>query len=159
MKKFLIVCAVLFFGMVACTGVVASIATSNAPTDDTTLSIGETDTNAEPATEHKSKPKLSAARQNAIRSAENYVSLSGFSRAGLIQQLSSSAGEGFKRSDAEYAVDHIKVDWNAEAVESGQGYLDMSGFSRAGLIQQLHSKAGDGYTLKQATYAANKLGL
>jgi hypothetical protein len=85
--------------------------------------------------------------------------MSGFSRAGLIQQLSSKAGEGFKRADAVFAVNHIKVDWNKEAVESVKSYLEMSGFSRASLVQQLSSKAGEQFTLAQATYAANRVGL
>jgi host cell surface-exposed lipoprotein len=85
--------------------------------------------------------------------------MSGFSRAGLIQQLTSKMGEGFKMSDAVFAVNHVKVDWNKEAVESAKSYLDMSSFSRAGLIQQLSSKAGDQFTVAQATYAANHVGL
>jgi hypothetical protein len=106
-------------------------------------------------------PKFTVAEQNAIQSAQAYLTMgTGFSRAGLIQQLSSSAGEGFKKADAVFAVDHIKVDWNQQAVLSAKGYLAMgTGFSRAGLIQQLTSTAGEQFTLAQATYAANKVGL
>ncbi len=159
MKKFLIIIAVLFFGMVACTGAVGLVAASSSTGTDTETALTTEDASPRDHPEATAKPELSVARQSAVQSAQQYVGFSGFSRAGLIQQLSSAAGEGYKRSDAVYAVDHIKVDWNAEAVESGQAYLDMSGFSRKGLIQQLHSKAGDGYTLKQATHAADKLGL
>jgi hypothetical protein len=104
-------------------------------------------------------PKATTAQEQATKSAQSYVDMSGFSRAGLIQQLTSSAGEGFATADATYAINHIKVDWNAEAVESAKSYLKMGGFSRASLIQQLHSTSGEGYTLRQATYAANKVGL
>ncbi|HYW08131.1 MAG TPA: Ltp family lipoprotein, partial [Longimicrobium sp.] len=38
-------------------------------------------------------PGLTTAQQNALRSAENYLQMSGFSRQGLIDQLSSEAGE------------------------------------------------------------------
>ncbi len=105
------------------------------------------------------KPKYTVAEQNAIKSALSYLSYSGFSRVGLIDQLSSKAGEGFKMSDAVFAVNHIKVDWNKEAVESAKSYLNSGAFSRAGLIDQLSSKAGEGFTLAQATYAANHVGL
>lgn len=113
------------------------------------------------STTSASKPKaeLSAGRKNAIRSARSYLDLSGFSRAGLINQLTSKAGDGFSRADATYAADHVGVDWNAEAVESAKAYLDLSGFSRAGLIQQLTSKAGDRYTKAQAEHAADEVGL
>lgn len=107
----------------------------------------------------KPKAELSAGRKNAIRSARSYLDLSGFSRAGLIQQLTSKAGEGFSRADATYAADHVGADWNAEAVESAKAYLDLSGFSRAGLIAQLTSKAGDRYTKDQAEHAADEVGL
>jgi len=104
-------------------------------------------------------PDFTVAQENAIESAQSYLDMSGFSRAGLIQQLTSKMGEGFKAKDAVFAVNHIKVDWNKEAVESAKTYLDMSSFSRAGLIQQLTSKAGDQFTPAQATYAANHVGL
>ncbi|MGH8961884.1 MAG: Ltp family lipoprotein [Jatrophihabitantaceae bacterium] len=104
-------------------------------------------------------PKYTVAQQNAIESAQSYLDMSGFSRAGLIQQLSSKAGEGFKMADAVFAVNHVKVDWNKEAVESAKSYLQIGGFSRASLIQQLSSNAGEQFTLAQATYAANHVGL
>jgi hypothetical protein len=105
------------------------------------------------------QPSGTVAQQNAIRSAESYLEMSGFSRAGLIKQLSSEYGEGFSVEDATYAVDHITVDWNAEAVESAQSYLEMSGFSRAGLIDQLSSEYGEQFTPEQAAYAADQVGL
>ncbi|MGI8666543.1 MAG: Ltp family lipoprotein [Jatrophihabitans sp.] len=104
-------------------------------------------------------PKYSVAQQSAIEAARSYVALSGFSRLGLIQQLSSKAGDGFLVADAVFAVNHITVDWNKEALESAKSYMKMGGFSRAGLIEQLTSTAGEQYTLAQATYAANHVGL
>ncbi len=77
----------------------------------------------------------------------------------MIQQLSSSYGEGYSKADAVYAVNHIDVNWNEQAAKAAKAYLDMSPFSRAGLIQQLESKAGDGYTHAQATYGVNQTGL
>jgi hypothetical protein len=100
-------------------------------------------------------------QQQALTSAQSYLSDGqGFSRAGLIQQLSSSAGEGFGVADATWAVDHSGADWNAQAVMSAKGYMsDGQGFSRAGLIDQLTSSAGEGFTYAQATYAVNRVGL
>jgi hypothetical protein len=112
-----------------------------------------------PTARAKPKPKTTVAQREAIESAKSYLEDGAFSRAGLIKQLDSKYGEGFKKSDAVYAVDHIKVNWYSEAVESARSYLDDGGFSRAGLIQQLHSSYGEGFTLKQATYAVNKVGL
>jgi hypothetical protein len=100
------------------------------------------------------------AQQNAIEAAKNYLNLgTGFSRAGLIDQLSSKAGNGFKRSNAVFAVNHIKVNWNKQAVLSAKNYLKLgTGFSRSSLIDQLSSRAGSQFTVAQATHAAHQVG-
>ena len=75
---------------------------------------------------------MTSGQENALESARSYVDLSGFSKQGLIQQLSSSAGEGFPKADAVFAANHVDVNWNDEAVESAQGYLDITSFSKQG---------------------------
>ncbi|MCM3778388.1 Ltp family lipoprotein [Microbacterium hydrocarbonoxydans] len=80
------------------------------------------------------KPKLTVAQENAIRSAQNYLDFTGFSRSGLIGQLEY---EGFSTEDATFAVDNAGADWNLEAAEKAQSYLDFSSFSRDGLYGQL----------------------
>ncbi len=97
------------------------------------------------------------ANRRALESAESYLAMSGFSKQGLYEQLSSSAGEGFSQAEAQYAVDHVGADWNKEAVESARSYLEMSPMSRNGLIEQLSSSAGEGFTYEQALYAVNKV--
>jgi hypothetical protein len=84
--------------------------------------------------------------------------LQGFSRKGLIQQLSSDAGSGYDSADATAAVDSLNVDWNQQAVRSAKQYLELQGFSCKGLVQQLSSRAGSGYTLDQAQYGAKQAG-
>ena len=97
---------------------------------------------------------LTGPQNNAVRSAKQYLSMAGFSRNGLIHQLSSDAGEGFDVSDATIAVDSMNIDWNQQAVRSAKQYLNMMGFSCKGLIKQLSSSAGEKYTVDQATYGA-----
>jgi hypothetical protein len=99
------------------------------------------------------------AQSNAIDAAQQYLGLQGFSRQGLIDQLSSSYGAGFSVADATFGVDHIKVDWNAEAVRAAKSYLKLQPFSRQGLIDQLSSDFGGEFTVAQAIYAANRVGL
>jgi len=101
---------------------------------------------------------LTGPQNNAVRSAEQYLSMSGFSRNGLIDQLSSDAGDGYEISDATVAVDSLNIDWNQEAVKSAKQYLSMMGFSCKGLINQLSSSDGDKYTVDQATYGAKQAG-
>jgi hypothetical protein len=101
---------------------------------------------------------LTAPQKNAVRSANQYLSVQGFSRNGLIEQLSSEAGDGYKRADATAAVDSLNVDWEKQAARSAKQYLSLMGFSCKGLIEQLSSSAGDKYTKSQATSAAREAG-
>ena len=52
------------------------------------------------------------ANRRALESAESYLAMSGFSKQGLYEQLSSAAGEGFTQAEAQYAVDQVGADWN-----------------------------------------------
>lgn len=104
-------------------------------------------------------PTFSVAQENAIRAAKGYLQFQAFSKWGLIRQLHSKYGDGYSKRVARFAVNHLNVDWNAQALRSAKSYLKMQPFSRSGLIQQLHSKYGEGFTLAQATYAANHVGL
>ncbi|HEX3616239.1 MAG TPA: Ltp family lipoprotein [Solirubrobacteraceae bacterium] len=79
-------------------------------------------------------PRTTTAQRNAIEAAEQYISEQPFSKAGLIQQLASSAGDGYGRAVAAYAVNHIKVKWNTEAVLDAKQYLSEQPFSKAGLF-------------------------
>jgi hypothetical protein len=97
------------------------------------------------------------ANARALQAAESYLAMTGMSKKGLYEQLSSSAGEGFTPAQAQYAVDHVHANWNQEAVQSARSYLDMEPMSKSALIEQLSSDAGEGFTYEQAVYAANKV--
>jgi hypothetical protein len=101
---------------------------------------------------------LTPAQRNAVRSARNYLEFKGFSRQGLIDQLSSEYGDKFGVSDATAAVDSLTIDWNTQAAKSAASYLKFKGFSCQGLIDQLSSQHGDKYTVAQATYGARQAG-
>jgi hypothetical protein len=94
---------------------------------------------AEPGTEvsvtaEAPKPVYTLAQQNAIGKAQSYLDYSGFSRAGLIDQLEY---EGYSTEDATFGADNAGADWNAEAAEKAASYLEYSSFSRDGLYDQL----------------------
>lgn len=92
-------------------------------------------------------------QQNALRAADNYLSLTAFSRKGLIKQL---VFEKYSKADATWAVDRVDANWNEQAAKSAQNYLDMTAFSRSGLIKQL---VFEGYSQSQAEYGVSKTGL
>ncbi|QNL30207.1 lipoprotein [Gordonia phage Mariokart] len=162
-------CAVIGIGMAAvgedtATPSPAAASTSSvesvlgAPTPVAPATVELTTETTEEAT-----PSMTPSQEAAVAKARSYLDYSGFSRAGLIDQLTSEYGEGFPPADAEFAVSYLEgqgeVDWNAEAVEKARSYQEMSPMSRSGLIDQLTSEYGEQFTLDQATYAADQLGL
>lgn len=112
-----------------------------------------------PSSDASDTSGLTVSQKNAIQAAHEYLSTQAFSRKGLIEQLSSSAGSGYPEADAIYAVDSLNVDWDAEAAHAAKEYLSTMAFSRADLIQQLESSAGSGFTHEQAVYGVNQNGL
>lgn len=110
------------------------------------------------STPEADKHSLSPQEQNAVESAKQYLGFSAFSRHGLIDQLSSRAGDGYPQSAATKAVDSLHVNWNTQAVKAAKQYLETSAFSRAGLIGQLDSRAGAGFTHSQAVYGVTHSG-
>ena len=109
-----------------------------------------------PVAKAPAKPAETSGQRNAKEAAENYLSFTAFSRVGLIQQLSSDAGDGYSVADATYGVDAQDVDYKEQAYKAAKNYLDLTAFSRQGLIEQLSSAAGDKYTVAEATFGADK---
>ncbi len=63
------------------------------------------DTDVPDIAQEEAKPEgLSRPQKNAVRSAEQYLDMTGFSCDGLIEQLSSSAGSKYTVSEANYGA-------------------------------------------------------
>jgi hypothetical protein len=89
-------------------------------------------------------------QRNALRSAQSYLQTAAFSKSGLVEQLEY---EHYSRSNARWAVAHVRVSWFAQAVKAAKSYLQTSAFSRQDLIEQLEY---EGYTYSQAAYGVRK---
>jgi len=107
---------------------------------------------------HLHAEAITGPQKNAQRSAIAYLNISGFSRAGLIDQLSSPYGDQYRVQDATIAVDRLDVDWNAQAARSAAQYPQMMGFPCAGLIDQPSSSYGPKYTRAQAEFGERQAG-
>lgn len=88
---------------------------------------------------------------DAVKTAEDYLKYSAFSRDGLVDQL---VYEGFSQSDAEQAVDSLDVDWSEQCAQAAQDYLDLGGISESGLIDVLEY---NGFSSKDAKAAVAAL--
>lgn len=103
--------------------------------------------------EDKSVSNETVGQKNALGSAKNYLSFSGFSEKGLAEQLEF---EGYTSEEANYAVANCGANWNEQAAKSAKNYLSFTSFSRKGLIEQLEF---EGYTYDQAVFGADSVGL
>lgn len=97
-------------------------------------------------------PEPTFGEQNALKSAESYLSFMAFSHSGLIKQLEF---EGYSNIEATYAADRCGANWCEQAAKSAESYLKSSAFSQEGLIKQLEY---EGFTETQAKYGAAKNG-
>ena len=95
--------------------------------------------------------------KNALRSAQNYVDLMPFSKAGLYDQLTSESADQFPADAAQYAVDHVNADWMAEAVEAAESYQELMPMSDAELFEQLTSEFGSKFSAEEAQHAVDSL--
>lgn len=76
---------------------------------------------------------------------------------GLYDQLTSDAGEGFTSEAANYALCHVKIDYNKNALKCAKDYEKTEHLSTAELREQLISDAGEKFTPEQAQYAIQHL--
>jgi hypothetical protein len=138
----------------------ASVTRKLSTAEKAELRIRRAERRREEAARRAERRREEAARRagaRALEAAKSYLRSGSFSKKGLYEQLSSSAGEGFTAAEAQYAVDHVGSPWKREAVEAAKSYLQSGSFSRSGLIEQLSSSAGEGFTYEEALYAVNKV--
>src|SRR6187455_1309517 len=119
---------VALFAVLAAIGAIFGDGSSSSRTSPTTSSAAPNAAASTTATASGSptSPNLTAAQRNAVRSANSYLKLSGFSRQKLIDQLSSEYGDRFSVGDATVAVDSLDIDWRTQAARSATSYLKIS---------------------------------
>ncbi len=79
------------------------------------------------------------------------------SKAGLYNQLTSEYGEQFSAEAAQYAIDNVQADWNANALKKAKDYQDTMDMSPEAIRDQLVSEYGEQFTAEEAEYAIANL--
>ena len=79
------------------------------------------------------------------------------SKQGLYDQLTSEYGEKFSPEAAQYAIDNIQADWNANALEKAKSYQEEMAMSAEAIREQLVSEYGEKFTQEEADYAIANL--
>lgn len=93
----------------------------------------------------------------ALAYAREKLDVSHYSESQLREELVNEYGEVYTEDAADYALNNIDADWNAEALEAAESYIRHSHYSYDGLIHQLSSPSSNDYTAEQARYAADNV--
>jgi len=125
----------------------AADAPAEAPTE-AAEEPAEEEAPAEPA-----QPAVPVEYASALKKAESYSALMHMSKAGIYDQLTSEYGEKFAAEAAQYAVDTVQADWNANAVAKAKDYQKTMSMSPAAIHDQLTSEYGEKFTPAEADYA------
>lgn len=119
---------------------------SSTPTASTT-------SQTEPAKAETKQPDVPAVYKSALAQASTYANHLHLSKKGLYDQLVSEYGGKFKPEAAQYAIDNVKADWNANALAQAKTYQNDLHLSPASIRDQLVSEHGGQFTAAEADYA------
>ena len=144
--KFVVV--IILLGVIGTTMSTNSVSNSNAGT----LPSSEQANKAE--AEDNSIPKE---YKSALNKATSYANTMHMSKRGVYDQLVSDYGEQFSAEAAQYAIDNVKADWNANALAKAKNYQDTMNMSPAAIHDQLISENGEKFTQTEADYAIQHL--
>jgi TM2 domain-containing membrane protein YozV len=158
LKPALIIVAVLFgIGIImsAVSGGSQKATVSNSTNE--TASSEPVKEEAKPAPVENKQPDVPAEYKSALSQATTYANDLHLSKAGVYDQLVSEYGGKFTPAAAQYAIDNVKADWNANALAQGKTYQNDLKLSPAAVRDQLVSEYGGKFTAAEADYAVANL--
>ncbi len=95
--------------------------------------------------------------KSALSKATSYATTMHMSKQGVYDQLVSEYGEKFTPAAAQYGIDNVKADWNANALFKAKSYQNEMHMSPAAIHDQLTSEYGEKFTQAEADYAIQHL--
>ena len=102
-------------------------------------------------------PTVPAEYKSALSQADSYANTMHLSKQGVYDQLTSQYGGKFSAAAAQYAIDNVSADWNANALVSAKNYQSQQSLSPSAIHDQLTSAYGDKFTQAEADYAIQHL--
>ena len=147
--KFVVV--IILLGVIGAT--MSTNSNSNTNTSNTSTAPSAEQAN-EVKTEDTSVPKE---YKSALNKAALYANTMHMSKRGVYDQLVSDYGEKFSAEAAQYAIDNVKADWNANALATAKNYQNTMNMSPAAIHDQLTSEYGEKFTQAEADYAIQHL--
>jgi hypothetical protein len=95
--------------------------------------------------------------KSALSQAGSYAKTMHMSKQGVYDQLVSEYGGKFSAEAAQYAIDNVSADWNANAVAQAKTYQNDMHLSPSAIHDQLTSPYGAKFTQAEADYAIQHL--
>ena len=126
---------ILFLAGVAMTLLLAACGGTAGPLEDSSADAQEVGSNETVQTEETRKPDESVSKEFQY------------------DQLTSEYGDQFPEDAAQYAVDNLDADWNANALAKAADYGNSMHMSKQGVYDQLTSEYGEQFTAEEAQYA------
>lgn len=120
-------------------------------------STANTSSKTEPAATQTKQPDVPAEYKSALNQAGSYANTMHMSKQGVYDQLVSQYGGKFSAEAAQYAIDNVKADWNANALAKAKDYQKTMSLSPSAIHDQLTSAAGEKFTQAEADYAIQHL--
>lgn len=105
----------------------------------------------------KKDEKVPTEYKTALKKAEMYSKTMYMSKVAIYDQLTSEYGEKYSPEAAQYAIDNMKADWNANALKKAESYQKDMAMSPEAIREQLSSEHGEKFTTEEADYAVNNL--
>ncbi|MDB5178107.1 MAG: hypothetical protein JWN01_50 [Patescibacteria group bacterium] len=127
--------------------------TSTAQTASTQQSASASPKPTPTPTPKAEQPKIPAEYKSALSKAASYATTMHMSKQGVYDQLTSDYGEKFSAAAAQYAIDNMKADWNANALNKAKSYQSTMNMSPAAIHDQLTSASGEKFAAAEADYA------
>lgn len=149
-----------FWVIVAIVLIVAFSSGSSSQDQDNQTSSNSSTSSVPEATAEEAvneEPAVPAEYKSALKKAESYSSTMNMSKRGVYDQLVSEYGEKFTPEAAQYAIDNVKADWNANALAKAKSYQESMNMSPAAIRDQLVSEYGEKFTAAEADYAIANL--
>jgi len=155
-KVILTILIIGFYGMFFASGSDTSQIAKTSPT--ATAETKQDEKKPEPTkAEESKKPEVPAEYKSALKQAKTYSDMMHMSKQGLYDQLVSEYGGKFKPEAAQYAIENVQADWNANALAQARDYQNTMNLSPAAVHDQLTSQYGGKFTQAEADYAIEHL--
>jgi hypothetical protein len=140
-------------GVIILLAIVGGAAGGGKKSATSTNSSSTANTSSPAAATEAKQPDVPAEYKSALSQAGTYANTMHMSKRGLYDQLVSEYGGKFSAPAAQYGVDNVKTDYNANALAKAKTYQDTMHLSPSAIHDQLTSDAGEKFTAAEADYA------